>query len=144
MVALVSEPGVGIAESLKVIGLVWACPGRSRAILELDAQSQGESAVASPVISEGSLWPPGEEAGAWKASEGPSLLGASWPVLYKVLSSKALWGFLNRRHQMSLSPITLFAWQEDSERIIKERKVRDLKRKWPVSRMLPPPPALAP
>lgn len=65
---------MGIAESL-VIGFVWACLGRSRAIIEGEAQSRGGSAVVSPVISEGSPWPPGEGAAAWKAPEGPSLLG---------------------------------------------------------------------
>lgn len=35
-----TKPGVGVAESLKVTGLAQACPGRSRAILELEAESR--------------------------------------------------------------------------------------------------------
>lgn len=64
-------------------------------------------------MSEWSPWPPGEEAGAWGASEGPLLLHsraaesqpwASRPALQRALSSKALWRPLN---QLQQTPLTL-------------------------------------
>lgn len=51
----------------------------------------------------------------------PELPWASWPVLQRALSGRALWAFLNHLHQTSLSLITLLGWREASDRIIKAK-----------------------
>lgn len=84
-------------------------------------------------MSEWSPWPPGEEAGARGASEGPLLLHSraaesqpwsSQPALQRALSSKALWHLLNQLQQTPLTLITFLSWQDTSDRVTKAESQR--------------------